>query len=225
MSCASRADGAASTVESMAIDVLLTGFEPFAGAATNESWEAVRGAARQLREQGLEVAAVELPVEFGPAGDLLENAVREHLPRLVVAVGLAAGRRGITPERVAINVRDARIPDNAGAAPVDDPVIAGGPVGHFTSLPIKAMVAALADDGIPGSISQTAGTYVCNDVFYRLQHLLATDASLVGIRGGFIHVPDAAVVDAATASRALTRVVLVALDTPTDLQRPGGAEH
>ncbi|APX33714.1 hypothetical protein BH708_14440 [Brachybacterium sp. P6-10-X1] len=209
----------------MAIDVLLTGFEPFAGAATNESWEAVRGAAPQLREHGLVVAAVELPVEFGRAGDLLAGAVREHHPRLVVAVGLAAGRRGITPERVAINVRDARIPDNAGASPVDEPVVPGGPVGHFTVLPIKAMVAALSEEGVPGSVSQTAGTYVCNDVFYRLQHLLAADTSLTGIRGGFVHVPAAEVIDAVTASRALALLVRVALDTPTDLERAGGTEH
>lgn len=209
----------------MAIDVLLTGFEPFAGAATNESWDAVVGAAPQLREHGLEVAEVELPVEFGRAGDLLVHAVREHRPRLVVAVGLAAGRHGVTPERVAVNVRDARIPDNAGAWPVDDPVVADGPVGYFTELPIKAMVAALAEDGVPASVSQTAGTYVCNEVFYRLQHLLATDASLTGTRGGFVHVPAAVVVDAATASRALARMVRVALDTLIDLERPGGAVH
>lgn len=209
----------------MAIDVLLTGFEPFAGAATNESWEAVRRAVPALREHGLSVAAVELPVEFGRAGDLLAEAVRDHRPRLVVAVGLAAGRTAITPERVAINVRDARIPDNAGASPVDEPVVAGGPVGHFSTLPIKAMVAALGAEGIPGSVSQTAGTYVCNDVFYRLQHLLATDEGSAGVRGGFVHVPSAEVVDAPTAERAVTHMVLAARRTGADLVQANGAEH
>lgn len=209
----------------MTTDVLLTGFAPFEGAAVNESWEAVRPAARSLRDSGLTVEVLELPVEFGRAGDVLAEAVRAHRPRLVIAVGLAAGRTGITPERVAVNVRDARIPDNAGASPIDEPVAPGGPVGYFSTLPLKAMVAALAADGVPGSVSQTAGTYVCNDVFYALQHLLATQDALVGIRGGFVHVPSADVVDSPTAARALARMVEVALRTEADAALPGGAEH
>ncbi|MGP9537356.1 pyroglutamyl-peptidase I [Brachybacterium sp. AOP43-C2-M15] len=209
----------------MTPDVLLTGFTPFAGATVNESWEAVRRAAPILRENGITVEALELPVEFGRAGELLAAAVREHRPRLVVATGLAAGRRGITPERVAINVRDARIPDGAGASPLDDPVVEGGPVGYFTTLPIKAMAAQLHATGVPGSISQTAGTYVCNDVFYLLQHLLATDASLHGIRGGFVHVPSADVVEPVPCARALVAMVEVALRTETDAALTGGAEH
>ncbi|ASK65964.1 pyroglutamyl-peptidase I [Brachybacterium avium] len=209
----------------MTTDLLLTGFEPFDGAAVNESWEAVRCAAPQLRAQGLAVRTLELPVEFGRAGQLLAAAVREHRPTLVIAVGLAAGRTGITPERVAINVRDARIPDSAGASPVDEPIEADGPVGCFSTLPIKAMVAALTADGIPASVSQTAGTYVCNDVFYALQHLLATDEELAGIRGGFVHVPSADVLDTATTARALTRMAEVALRTEVDAALAGGAEH
>lgn len=209
----------------MTTDVLLTGFAPFDGATVNESWEAVRRAAPQLRAQGLVVETRRLPVEFGRAGDLLVAAVRVHRPRLVIAVGLAAGRSGITPERVAVNVRDARIPDSVGASPIDDPVAADGPVGYFSTLPIKAMVAALADEGVPGSVSQTAGTYVCNDVFYALQHLLANDDSLVGTRGGFVHVPSAAVVDVPAAARALTRMVEAALRTEVDVPVAGGAEH
>ncbi|GAA4520998.1 MULTISPECIES: pyroglutamyl-peptidase I [Brachybacterium] len=209
----------------MTIDALLTGFAPFGGAAVNESWEAVRLAAPQLRSSGLTVETLELPVEFGRAGELLAAAVREHRPSLAIAVGLAAGRSGITPERVAVNVRDARIPDNAGASPVDEPVVAGGPVGYFSTLPIKALVAALATAGIPGSVSQTAGTYVCNDVFYALQHLLATDPELAETRGGFIHVPAVDVLDAPSTARALTRMVGVALRTDVDDRLTGGAEH
>ncbi len=208
----------------MAIDVLLTGFTPFDGAAVNESWEAVRRAAPALREGGLDVEALELPVQFGRAGDLLVAAVQEHRPRLVVATGLAAGRTGITPERVAINVRDARIPDNAGAAPVDEPVVSGGPVGYFSTLPIKAMVASLPR-GVPGGVSQTAGTYVCNDVFYRLQHQLATDPALSATRGGFVHVPAADVVDAVTSAQALVGMVEAALRTEVDEPLAGGAEY
>lgn len=209
----------------MTIDVLLSGFAPFDGAATNESWEAVREAVPALVARGVDAEAVELPVEFGTASERLEEAVRGLRPRLVVAVGLAAGRTAITPERVAINIRDARIPDNAGASPVDEPVVPGAPVGRFSTLPVKAMVAALAADGVPAAVSQTAGTYVCNDVFYALQHLLATDPALEGIRGGFVHVPSADVVDSPTAARALVRMVEVALSTEADVRLAGGAEH
>ena len=209
----------------MTIDVLLSGFAPFDGAATNESWEAVREAVPALVARGVDAEAVELPVEFGTASERLVEAVRGLRPRLVVAVGLAAGRTAITLERVAINIRDARIPDNAGASPVDEPVVPGAPVGRFSTLPVKAMVAALEADEVPAVVSQTAGTYVCNDVFYALQHLLATDPALEGIRGGFVHVPSADVVDARSAARALVRMVEVALSTETDVRLAGGAEH
>ena len=209
----------------MSIDVLLSGFAPFDGAELNESWEAVRAAVPALVARGVDAEAVELPVEFGAGSALLAEAVRALRPSLVVAVGLAAGRSAITPERVAINLRDARIPDNAGASPVDEPVVPGAPVGRFSTLPIKAMVAALAADGVPAAVSQTAGTYVCNDVFYALQHLLATEPALEGIRGGFVHVPAADVLDSPTASRALVRMVEVALATTADARLPGGAEH
>ncbi|MGO1505764.1 MAG: pyroglutamyl-peptidase I family protein [Brachybacterium sp.] len=209
----------------MTIDVLLSGFSPFAGAAVNESREIVALASPMLRERGLAVVDLELPVEFGRAGELLAAALREHRPRLVIATGLAAGRSGITPERVAVNVRDARIPDNAGASPLDEPVVAGAPVGYFSSLPIKAMVAALSDEGVPGSVSQTAGTYVCNDVFFQLQHLLATEPALEGIRGGFVHVPSGDVVGPAAGARALVRMVEVARRSEVDAPLAGGAEH
>ena len=209
----------------MTTDVLLTGFAPFDGAASNESWEAVREAVPALVARGIDAEGVELPVEFGAASELLAEAVRSQRPRLVIAVGLAAGRTAITPERVAINIRDARIPDNAGASPVDEPVVPGGPVGHFSTLPIKAIVAALAADGVPAAVSQTAGTYVCNDVFYSLQHLLATDPELAEVRGGFVHVPAADVVDSPTAARALVRAVEVSQETVADVRLAGGAEH
>ena len=210
----------------MTVDVLLTGFAPFDGADINESWQAVQAAAAQLRADGIEVAQLELPVEFDAAGDLLEAAVRQHRCGLVVATGLAAGRRAVTPERVAINVRDARIPDNSGDRPVDEPVVPGGPVGHFSTLPIKAIVAALAEEpAIPAAVSQTAGTYVCNDVFYRLLHLLATDPGLAGMRGGFVHLPAAADLPVEDSARALVRAVRTCLTTPEDVVLTGGAEH
>lgn len=210
----------------MTIDVLLSGFAPFGGATLNESWQAVQRAAGELHEQGVATRTLELPVEFGTAGEQLAAAVREHRPRLVVATGLAAGRTGVTPERVAINVRDARIPDNAGESPVDQPVVGAGPVGYFSTLPVKAMVASLSEEPpVPGLVSQTAGTYVCNDVFYQLQHLLATDEGLAGIRGGFVHVPAAEELPVAESARALVRMVLTALPIQQDVPVADGAEH
>ena len=115
----------------------------------------------------------------------MDEALARTRPVLAVALGLAAGREGLSIERVAINLDDARIPDNAGAQPVDEPVAPGGPAAWFSTLPIKAMVAALNQAGVPASVSQTAGTFVCNHVFYGLQQRLAG----TGVRSGFIHVP------------------------------------
>lgn len=207
---------------SMSLQVLLTGFEPFGGDAANPSWEAARLAAATLREQGVAADARELPVEFGRAGEILLAAVEEASPAVVIAVGLAAGREAITPERVAINIRDARIPDNAGASPVDEPVAPDGPVGLFSTLPIKAMVAAVhGNPELPAAVSQTAGTYVCNDVFYLLQHRLAG----TGVRSGFVHVPSADVISPRLCAEALVAMTRVALSAPTDLRIAGGAEH
>ncbi|MEA5359207.1 pyroglutamyl-peptidase I [Amycolatopsis sp., V23-08] len=163
--------------------VLMTGFAPFGGETVNPSWQAVSalGARRD------DVAAVELPCEFAASLPALRRAIAEHRPSLVVCVGQAGGRAEVTPERVAINLVDARIPDNAGAQPIDVPVVEDGPAAYFTSLPVKACVEAIRAAGVPASVSHTAGTYVCNQVFYGLMHLLATD--FPGVRGGFVHVP------------------------------------
>lgn len=208
----------------MAIDVLLTGFEPFGGADANESWEAVRRAVPMLREAGVTVEARELPVVFGRAGELLARAIEELEPTVVVATGLAAGRRAVTPERVAVNIRDARIADNDGSSPVDEPCVEDGPVGFFSTLPIKAMVQACREElDLPAAVSQTAGTFVCNDVFYLLQHLLAGSATTP--RSGFIHVPAAADLPVEDTARALARMTEVALRTERDAVIGGGAEH
>ncbi|MFC0672544.1 pyroglutamyl-peptidase I family protein [Brachybacterium hainanense] len=205
----------------MAIDVLLSGFEPFDGAATNESWEAVRRALPFLREAGVRVADLLLPVEFGRGADALLAEARALHPSLVVATGLAAGRLRVTPERTAVNVQDARIPDNAGASPVDEPCVPGGPVGYFSTLPIKTMVAASPS---LAAVSQTAGTFVCNDVFYRLQHALATEPELAGTRGGFVHVPATADLPVAETARVLVEMLWAALRTRDDVRVSGGAE-
>ncbi|HVI26755.1 MAG TPA: pyroglutamyl-peptidase I [Xanthomonadaceae bacterium] len=164
--------------------ILLTGFAPFGGEASNPSWDAV-ARLDGARIGGHRVVARLLPVEFVASLKALRRALRETAPALVLCVGQAGGRAQLSLERVAINLADARIPDNAGASPVDAPVVAGGPAAYFTTLPVKAMLAALRRGGIPAEVSHTAGTYVCNAVFYGLMHALRGRR----VRGGFLHIP------------------------------------
>jgi pyroglutamyl-peptidase len=138
---------------------------------------------------GHRIVAAQLPTVFGRSLQVLDGLLRQHRPTLVLCTGQAGGRGAISLERVAINVNDARIPDNAGAQPIDTPVVPGGPDAYFTGLPIKAMLKALLDEGINAEVSQTAGTFVCNHVFYGLMHALATDPQFAHARGGLIHVP------------------------------------
>lgn len=165
--------------------VLLTGFEPFDKAAVNPSWEAVRQLDGVPLSEGVTMVARCLPCAFASAAETLLQLINELQPAMVIATGLGPGRSDISIERVAINVIDARIPDNLGAQPIDTAVVEGGPAAYFSTLPIKGMVKAVRDAGIAASVSQTAGTFVCNQVFYRLQHALAG----TGVRSGFIHVP------------------------------------
>ena len=165
--------------------VLLTGFTPFGGEAMNPSWQAVRTLDGASIE-GHRVTALELPTEFDAALPALWRALRATEPRVAIAVGLAGGRDGISLERVAINLIDARIPDNAGAQPVDVPVLRGGAAAFFATLPLKASLLALQQAGIPAHVSQTAGTFVCNQVFYALMHALRRRRNT---RAGFVHVP------------------------------------
>ena len=151
-----------------------------------------------------------LPVEFGRASDVLGELIAEHKPDLVIAVGLAEDRTAITPERVAINLEDARIPDNAGARPLDSPVDGVGPAAYLSTLPVKGIVRALIEVGIPAQVSLSAGTYVCNSVMYRLLHESASGAS-ASVPVGFVHVPPADVMDVATIARGLEIAVRVSL--------------
>jgi pyroglutamyl-peptidase len=211
--------------------ILLTGFEPFGGEASNPSWEAVRPL-HGRRIAGHRVVARRLPVVFGKSLQVLHSALCEHDPVLVVCVGQAGGRSAVSFERIAINVDDARIPDNAGAAPVDTQVVAGGPAAYFSTLPIKAMGAAVRAAGIPAEVSQTAGTYVCNHVFYGLMHALQGQART---RGGFVHIPfspdqaaarpGAAALCPLQVTEALRIALRVAVATQVDQRVAAGAEH
>ncbi len=172
------------TLPSAFATTLVTGFEPFDGDPLNPSW-LIAQSLQGRRVHGTRVQAVQLPCSFDAALPALRHALRVYRPVLVLALG-QAGRTVISLERVAINVNDARIPDNAGRQPVDEPVHARAPAAYFSTLPIKAMAAALQRAGIPAEVSQTAGTFVCNHVFYGLMHALRRRP---GVRGGFVHVP------------------------------------
>ena len=164
--------------------VLLTGFEPFNGALTNPSWEAVR-ALKGWIEDDFIVEILQLPCVFGFANRVLCGAVDEIKPDIVICVGQAGGRANLTVERVAINVDDAPILDNDGQQPVDAPIAPAGPAAYFATLPVKAIVGAMRERGLQASVSQTAGTFVCNHVFYGVMHHLRERDAI----GGFIHVP------------------------------------
>jgi pyroglutamyl-peptidase len=168
--------------------ILLTGFDAFGDDTLNPSWLAVQ-ALHGRRIGGHRVVAALLPTVFDASLAELGLLLRRHKPALVLCVGQAGGRAALSLERVAINVNDARIADNATAQPVDTPVVAGGPAAYFSTLPIKAMLQALQKEGIAAEVSQTAGTFVCNHVFYGLMHLLATQRGFKRTRGGFVHVP------------------------------------
>lgn len=168
--------------------VLLTGFEPFDGESINPSWEAV-SALDGARVAGGLVHARRLPCLFGDSLRVLRAEMRALRPDLIICVGQAGGRAGVTPERIAINLDDARIADNAGRKRIDAPVVRGGPAAYWSTLPVKAIVAAIRGKEIPAEVSQTAGTFVCNHVFYGLMHALARSRRRPQPRGGFMHLP------------------------------------
>lgn len=163
--------------------ILLTAFEPFGGETKNVSQEAAARVPETVA--GVRIVKCLLPVVFGTAGETLRAAIEREAPDAVLCVGQAAGRTHVTPERVAINLRDARIADNAGAMPVDEPIVPGGPAAYFSNLPVRAMVERMGQ--IPSALSYSAGTFVCNDVMYTLLHLI--DRRYRQMRGGFVHIP------------------------------------
>lgn len=208
------------------LSVLVTGFDPFGGSPVNPSWQAVHALHGRVIA-GHRIVGAELPTVFGASIARLERLLEEHQPQLVICTGQAGGRPAISLERVAINVDDARIPDNAGAEPVDQPVVAGGPAAYFTGLPIKAMLQALLDAGIRAEVSQTAGTFVCNHTFYGLMHLLA-QPRWRHVRGGLIHVPwlpeqGRPSMGLEQIVRGLEVAIACALQTRSDIRKAAGA--
>ena len=165
--------------------LLLTGFDPFGGQPINPALEAVKLVADKIGN--IEVVKLEVPTVFYKSIETVDKAIAEVKPDVVLCIGQAGGRYDITPERVAINVNDARIADNEGQQPLDGPIFEDGDTAYFTDLPIKAMVANVREAGIPASVSNTAGTFVCNHLMYGVLYLAAK--KYPGLRGGFIHVP------------------------------------
>ncbi len=206
--------------------LLVTGFEPFGSDRINPSAE-VAQALHGRTIDGVSVIGLVLPCVFGASIDALRAALDAHRPQLVLALGLAAGREGFTPERVAINLDDARIADNAGALPIDRPVVVRGASAHFSTLPIKAMAAALRAAGHPANVSNSAGTFVCNHVFYGLMHALQRRR---GMRGGFMHLcclpqqaaPGQPSLPLAALVEGVTIALAAALATRTDLAQSAG---
>lgn len=165
--------------------VLLTGFEPFGGESLNPAQEAVKMVKENIK--GADVVKCYVPVVFGKAIETVYQAMKKENPDVVLLIGQAGGRYEITPERVAINCDDGRIPDNEGNQPVDQPVFADGPVAYFSTLPIKKMVEYMKKANVPAAVSNTAGTYVCNHLMYgTLYHIAKEFPNTIG---GFMHVP------------------------------------
>lgn len=210
--------------------VLITGFEPFGGECVNPSWLAATHFAG-AHIAGHDIITACLPTAFDASLQALQALLDEHQPQLVIAFGQAAFRSRISLERVAININDARIPDNDGAQPIDTPVIAGGEAAYFSRLPIKAILQTLQTAGIPAEISNSAGTYVCNHVFYGLLHYCA---NYPGMRAGFVHIPflpEQAVQHKEAASMSLENVICAieiiircSLETPQDIHIAAGSE-
>ena len=163
--------------------LLITGFDPFGGASVNPSWAAVAQLPERVGDYAL--CKLSIPTAFAEAAQAVADCAGEFCPEVILCTGVAGGRNAVTPERIAVNIRDARIPDNRGFRPEGERICPEGPAAYFATVPVERMAAAIRDAGIPAAVSNSAGTYVCNDVFYTLLHRFAgTDT-----RVGFLHVP------------------------------------
>lgn len=165
--------------------ILLTGFEPFGGETVNPALKAVRRVKDRIGNA--QILKLAVPVVFEKSIRTVADVILDEKPDAVVCVGQAGGRCEMTVERVAINLDDAGIPDNEGGRPLDRVIRVDGAPAYFSTLPVKAMIAAMRDAGVPAGISNSAGTYVCNHLMYGVLYTLAR--CLPQARGGFIHVP------------------------------------
>ncbi|AEH54662.1 pyroglutamyl-peptidase I [Heyndrickxia coagulans] len=211
--------------------VLLTGFDPFGGDKVNPALEAIKQLDGKNMD-GTRIVTQQVPTVFHESIRIAAEAIEREKPDVVICVGQAGGRTQITPERVAINIDDARIPDNQHNQPIDDPIAADGPAAYWSTLPIKTITRQLREAGIPAAVSNTAGTFVCNHLFYGVMHHLAKNN--IPARAGFIHVPyipeqttetGAPSMSLETIVKALEIAVSVSATTEKDLVETGGALH
>ena len=163
--------------------LLITGFDPFGGESINPAWEAVSRLPDRIG--AWEIHRLQIPTVFGKAGEVLLAKAEALSPDAIISVGQAGGRKAVTPEMVAVNLRYGSIADNAGVSPQDEPVVSGGPAAYFATLPVRKMAQAMVDAGLPGSVSYSAGAFVCNDTMYAVLHRYHGTP----VRAGFIHVP------------------------------------
>ena len=212
--------------------ILVTGFDPFGGEKVNPALEAVKSLPSEIH--GAEVHWVAIPTVFYKAAEVLETAIVRYQPDAVLCIGQAGGRASLTPERVAINQDDARIPDNQGNQPIDTPIRLDGQAAYFSTLPIKAMVQAIKEEGLPATVSNTAGTFVCNHLMYQALYLV--DKKFPHMRAGFMHIPymtEQVLNKPNTASMCLTDIVrgieaaigAIVDYKDKDLKLVGGATH
>lgn len=213
--------------------ILVTGFDPFGGEKINPALEAVKGLADTIK--GAEIKKLEIPTVFNKSAEVVKEVIEEFHPDYILNIGQAGGRYEISPERVAINVDDARIADNEGNQPIDVPIKEDGDAAYFTQLPVKAMVTAIKNAGIPGAVSNTAGTFVCNHIMYQVQYMIHTN--FPNIKGGFIHVPyipeqvvnkpGQPAMSLSDMTKGLTAAIeaVVEFDGKEDLKQVGGAIH
>ena len=165
--------------------ILLTGFDPFGGESINPSWEVVRRIPEKIKDA--EIKKIQIPTVFKKSFEVLKNEIDSFNPDVVICVGQAGGRQGITPERIAINVDDARIADNENNQPIDFPIQKDGESAYFSTLPIKAMVDKMTESGFSASVSNSAGTFVCNHIMYQVLYYASKNHP--SLKAGFIHVP------------------------------------
>ena len=209
--------------------VLVTGFTPFGGERTNPSWEIVRALPDSIA--GYRIEKLRVPTEFGKAIEVASKAIDKWQPQVVLCFGQAGGRSRMSVERVAINVDDARIADNAGRQLIDQPIRRNAPAAYFCTVPVKAMVAGMARAGVPAEVSNSAGTFVCNHLIYGVLHHIACKGYTT--RAGFIHVPfmemqivdrsDTAALSLATMIAGAKAAIMAAVRNKTDLKLVGGA--
>ncbi len=203
--------------------VLVTGFDSFGGETLNPSWEICKRLPREIA--GMRVETCLVPCEFRRAIEVVAEAIERHRPAIVLSLGLAGGRNRLGVERVSINVDDARIPDNAGAQPVDEAIASNGPPAYFATVPVKAMARAIRAAGVPVEVSNSAGTYVCNHLMYGVLHFIA--ASGKKARAGFVHVPyaeeqvidkrDAPAMSLESMTRGIAAAIEAAATHPSDI--------